>query len=238
MQVCIRCSAERHKVTRGLHCRSYVRFHNTADNFRLHACASCFNFLFYFLNPRLNTSNDDPQLAFIYNGNLINLKSWDFRNHSVQNSVCSYLSNDECQRWLSCCQSADSCCERQLSLPAEVNNTCGRIWDGWLCWNDAASGSHNYNSCPLFVPFFTQSRKYYNTVTAICIMNKCKIYWERSWPQGLYQALEHYGCNQLCWTNACLGIRSLIVMLENLLQKTYIGTWTWLLKTPIEKKYI
>lgn len=107
--------------------RSYVRFHNTADNFRLHACASCFNFLFYFLNPRLNTSNDDPQLAFIYNGNLINLKSWDFRNHSVQSSVCSYLSNDECQRWLSCCQSADSCCERQLSLPAEVNNTCGRI---------------------------------------------------------------------------------------------------------------
>ncbi|XP_065929307.1 calcitonin gene-related peptide type 1 receptor isoform X2 [Magallana gigas] len=159
IQVCIRCSAEKHKVTRGLHCRSYVRFHNTADNFRLHACASCFNFLFYFLNPRLNTSNDDPQLAFNYNGNLINLKSWDFRNHSVQSSVCSYLSNDECQRWLSCCQSADSCCERQLSLPAEVNNTCGRIWDGWLCWNDAASGSLNYKSCPLFVPFFTQSRE-------------------------------------------------------------------------------
>ncbi|XP_056007722.1 calcitonin gene-related peptide type 1 receptor-like isoform X2 [Ostrea edulis] len=83
----------------------------------------------------------------------------DFRNASIKASVCSLLTQDECHRWTSCCEAAEQCCHRQLSENKGTNSSCGRIWDGWLCWNDAAQGTQSYGSCPLFMPFFTPSRQ-------------------------------------------------------------------------------
>nr|XP_022310772.1 calcitonin gene-related peptide type 1 receptor-like [Crassostrea virginica] len=95
----------------------------------------------------------------MYDSQVIQLKLWNFRNTTLRNKICSFLSTDECQRWVSCCAAAEVCCEQQLALPTEVNGTCGRVWDGWLCWSDAKPDTLSYQSCPLFVPFFTQSRE-------------------------------------------------------------------------------
>lgn len=141
-------------------CRSHLGLHESVDNFRLHAYASCFNFLFYQLSPRVNLSESRPVVEFFFNKQNIRLDSWDYRNESVQTNVCSFLSNDECQRWTLCCAAADTCCERQLGLPPEVNGTCGRVWDGWLCWDDGNTGTLSYNLCPLFVQYVMPSRKF------------------------------------------------------------------------------
>ncbi|XP_061179477.1 calcitonin gene-related peptide type 1 receptor-like [Saccostrea echinata] len=142
-------------------CRSYRGVHDTVDHFRFHAYASCFTFLFYQLNPKTysNSSESQPVVDFIYKRQIRQLDTWDYENETVKSNVCSFLSRDECQRWILCCEAADNCCERQLALPVKTNETCGRIWDGWLCWDEADRGTLQYSSCPLFVPYFMPSRQ-------------------------------------------------------------------------------
>lgn len=134
--------------------------HLYVQKFQLTSYAWCFSFIFYIkYRPFVNATGSTPSVLFIQDGRIRTLPYLDYRNHSARANVCSYLSQDECHQWMSCCASADECCQRQLALPLEVNDTCGRIWDGWSCWDDAAPGSKNYVSCPLFMPFFSQSSK-------------------------------------------------------------------------------
>ncbi|XP_061179913.1 calcitonin gene-related peptide type 1 receptor-like [Saccostrea echinata] len=147
-------------ILRGKLCRSRLGYHASTESFRQHSYALCFNFVFYLkFRPFLNTTGPTPVVDIIHDGRRIRFESMDFRNETIKSSVCSLLSRDECHQWTSCCESAELCCQRQLSEYKGTNSTCGRIWDGWLCWDDAAPGTQSYGSCPLFMPYFTPSRQ-------------------------------------------------------------------------------
>ena len=136
------------------YCRSQAGRFETIRRFQLSSYAWCFSFIFYIkYKPFVN----DSSILFIHDGRIHLIPTLDYRNSSARSNVCSYLTTDECHQWTSCCAAADDCCQRQLSLPPEVNNTCGRIWDGWSCWSDASPGTENLVSCPLFMPFFSPS---------------------------------------------------------------------------------
>lgn len=140
------------------YCRSQAGVHKTALKFQLSAYAWCFSYIFFIkYRPLVNTTGSHPSILFIYNGRIRRIQSLNYRNLTVKSDVCSTLTPDECHQWTSCCSAADSCCQRQRSLPVEVNNTCGRIWDGWSCWDDAVPGTTNYVTCPLFMPYFSPS---------------------------------------------------------------------------------
>jgi calcitonin receptor-like len=139
------------------YCRSQTGVHQTSLHFRLSAYAWCFSFIFYKYRLFVNTTGSHPTILFKHNGRIRRVTSLDYKNLTAKSDVCSTLTEDECHQWMSCCSAADSCCQRQQSLPAEVNNTCGRIWDGWSCWDDAVPGTTNYITCPLFMPYFSPS---------------------------------------------------------------------------------
>lgn len=141
-------------------CRSQAGTYRTVQKFQLTSYAWCFHFIFYIkYRSIVNATGSTPSVLFIQDGRIRIIPSLDYTNRSARGNVCSYLSQDECHQWTSCCSAADDCCQRQLALPPEVNNTCGRIWDGWSCWDDVAPGTKNYVPCPLFMPFFSQSSK-------------------------------------------------------------------------------
>lgn len=141
-------------------CRSRAGIYRTVQKFQLTSYAWCFHFIFYIkYRSIVNATGSTPSVLFIQDGRIRIIPSLDYTNRSARGNVCSYLSQDECHQWTSCCSAADDCCQRQLALPPQVNDTCGRIWDGWSCWDDVAPGTKNYVPCPLFMPFFSQSSK-------------------------------------------------------------------------------
>ena len=149
-------------IYNGKLCRSNIGYHESEENFRQNAYAWCFSFVFYVkFRPFVNSSGPTPVVDIFQNGGRIRFDSMDFRNQSIKSSVCDLLTPDECHQWTSCCESAERCCQRQLATEKKgTNSSCGRIWDGWLCWDDAAPGTQSYGSCPLFMPYFTPSRTY------------------------------------------------------------------------------
>ncbi|XP_061180321.1 calcitonin gene-related peptide type 1 receptor-like [Saccostrea echinata] len=149
------------------YCHSQTGIHTTVREFQLSAYAWCFSFIFYIkYRPFVNTNGSSTSVVFIHNGRIRVIQSVDYKNLSAKSDVCSTLTSDECHQWVSCCAAADNCCQRQLALPPEVNNTCGRIWDGWSCWNNASPGTKNYVTCPLFMPYFSHSRSAVKTCTS------------------------------------------------------------------------
>lgn len=149
-------------IYRGKLCRSHLGYHENVQDFRQYSCAWCFRFVFHLkYRPLVNSTGPTPVVDIFHNGGRVRFESMDFRNQSVKADVCDVLTSDECHQWTSCCESAERCCQRQLSVEKKgTNSSCGRVWDGWLCWDDAEPGTRSYGSCPLFMPFFTPSRKF------------------------------------------------------------------------------
>lgn len=152
-------------IYNGKLCRSHLRYHENVQSFRQFSCAWCFGFVFHIkFRPFVNSTGSTPVVNIFHNGGRIRYESMDFRNQSVKAEVCDVLTSDECYQWTSCCEAAERCCQRQLSVEKKgTNSSCGRIWDGWLCWDDADPGTRSYGSCPLFMPFFTPSRQAFRT---------------------------------------------------------------------------
>ncbi|XP_022307268.2 calcitonin gene-related peptide type 1 receptor-like isoform X2 [Crassostrea virginica] len=155
-------------IYNGKLCRSNTGYHESEESFRQNSYAWCFGFVFYVkFRPFVNSSGPTPVVDIFQNGGRIRFDSMDFRNQSIKSSVCDLLTPDECHRWTSCCESAERCCQRQLATEKKgTNSSCGRIWDGWLCWDDAGPGTQSYGSCPLFMPYFTPSRQAVRTCQA------------------------------------------------------------------------
>lgn len=136
-------------------CRTKEKYLNPTE-FNFYTCGKCYTYLFH--KRPANALVD--RLELLYNNKLL-VTIPDYKNLSRAEEICSTLTEDECQRWLSCCSSADNCCQKQLSssLP-DLNATCGRTWDGWGCWDDADAGSKHYLACPLFIQHSLPTRKY------------------------------------------------------------------------------
>ena len=139
-------------------CNSRLGSHSQQE-FEYYSCAWCYDFLF-------TTTKKKPLIATDLVPYLIDrvqkaLIVPDINNSTNVRVICSTLDNDECNRWKSCCYAANACCQKQLSTPlGDVNNTCGRTWDGWGCWDDTKPGELVYQSCPLYLTFSVPSRKF------------------------------------------------------------------------------
>ncbi|XP_052095932.1 calcitonin gene-related peptide type 1 receptor-like [Mytilus californianus] len=132
-------------------CHSRLGFHNS-HVFELFSCAWCYEYLFTIKPQRQLFASD--RVPVLYNPSKKLLISPDINNKTIINEVCSTLDNDECHRWKSCCVAANNCCKRQLSIPiGDVNETCGRTWDGWGCWDDTEKEKRVYLSCPLYLQY-------------------------------------------------------------------------------------
>jgi calcitonin receptor-like len=137
-------------------CNSRFGSHNTRE-YEYYSCAWCYSFLFSQARKTLIASENIP---YLYNVIKKELLVPNIHNNSDVNDICSTLDNDECQRWKSCCSTAEKCCKRQLSTPlGDVNNTCGRTWDGWGCWDDTKPGQLVYQSCPLYLQYAMPTSK-------------------------------------------------------------------------------
>lgn len=77
----------------------------------------------------------------------------DLDNSSMVTQICEPLSESECEKWTTCCQTATKCCIRQQNLPTASQNWshCPRTWDGFGCFDDTSAGSTAYISCPSYV---------------------------------------------------------------------------------------
>ena len=81
-----------------------------------------------------------------------------------------------CERWRSCCRSANHCCRRQLSLrtvalariaeeqwsPADDEvKRCDSTWDGFSCWDSAQPGKFVRQACPAYMDRVITTRQCY-----------------------------------------------------------------------------
>ena len=73
-------------------------------------------------------------------------------NQTTMDAVCHTLTPQKCRQWTACCAKAWECCVSQKQTPTpEDGERCPRTWDGWLCWNDAPTGSIAKARCPSFL---------------------------------------------------------------------------------------
>ncbi len=92
----------------------------------------------------------------------------DIQNQTVVDLICKTLSEDECERWQTCCQDALECCEKQLDTTSPVmDGYCPRQWDGWTCWEDTPANTDAVQACPTFIEAFDSGRKYPSRLIAI-----------------------------------------------------------------------
>lgn len=135
--------------------------------FRWTSCATCYFYLFMDDHSKellpdgewLVGPNDTRILADV---------------HAAEStaSVCSSLTPEECDRWKSCCVSAEECCRRQVERLAALRHRpptaadggkppfCPQQWDGFGCWDFTAPGKVASNQCPEFIKFAVPSGKY------------------------------------------------------------------------------
>ncbi|WAQ94797.1 hypothetical protein MAR_007268, partial [Mya arenaria] len=122
------------------------------NDFNIHACGLCYNYMFpgltYTLHPSFNSLALKTNLSYTVQP--------DINNTTSINSICATLSSDECERWLLCCKVSRECCTRQLKS-RDANNTCPPTWDGYGCWDASAPGVTNQMSCPTFLQYPVQS---------------------------------------------------------------------------------
>lgn len=77
----------------------------------------------------------------------------DISNETLFNETCSSMASYDCRRWRSCCEAADECCRRQLSMSvgnnaSDDNFQCKATWDGLSCWDTAKPDSYETQFCP------------------------------------------------------------------------------------------
>ncbi|XP_071158627.1 calcitonin gene-related peptide type 1 receptor-like isoform X1 [Mytilus edulis] len=150
-------------------CNSRIGIHKKKE-FEYFSCAWCYDFLFQTTHKTLIASEVVHYLYHTIENRVI---LPDINNQTYVNDICSTLDKDECHRWQTCCSAASACCQKQLSVPlGDLNNTCDRTWDGWICWDDTHPGQQVYQSCPLYLTFSVPSRQAVKT----CLSNAT---WER-----------------------------------------------------------
>lgn len=67
--------------------------------------------------------------------------------------VCTGLTADDCQRWVSCSRAARDCCERQKAANTSGSDTefqCSIIWDGISCFDAIPNGTILDLPCPSY----------------------------------------------------------------------------------------
>ena len=131
-------------------CRSMHGLHDTVEEFSLHAYGMCYKYLFFQKPITLYRDYDPILIVDMAQGVFLQL-SQDYKNMTSREQVCSTLSRDQCRQWISCCQAADACCNRQRSFPVGSNSSCPMIWDGWSCFDNAPPSSTNYQNCPVLL---------------------------------------------------------------------------------------
>ncbi|XP_062589055.1 calcitonin gene-related peptide type 1 receptor-like isoform X2 [Saccostrea cucullata] len=77
----------------------------------------------------------------------------DIYNATSISMVCTGLSENECQKWISCSRAARDCCKRQKA--AELSGTgqefyCQITWDGVSCLNATPNGTILNLQCPSY----------------------------------------------------------------------------------------
>ncbi|KAK3108988.1 hypothetical protein FSP39_020331 [Pinctada imbricata] len=126
--------------------------------FGLVACSYCYIYLFDTSEPtyslQLNARN--PMTLMAKNGSQYQSGTEfvsDINNATTVSKICSSLSDNDCERWETCCRNAVKCCKRQLTLPQWTTNAtyCSRTWDGWGCLDDTLAGQTGYVQCPSYV---------------------------------------------------------------------------------------
>ncbi|XP_053373348.1 calcitonin gene-related peptide type 1 receptor-like [Mercenaria mercenaria] len=140
-------------------CRSKFGIFKQGD-FYFHACAWCYYFLFPNGNLKPHTNNRD--LVSKANGSSYNNGENivpDIDNSTAVEIICSTLTTDECNRWISCCSAGRKCCKHQLSSRADdVNETCASTWDGYACWDSGTPGRTSTVPCPDFLQYSVPTR--------------------------------------------------------------------------------
>ncbi|XP_069107863.1 calcitonin gene-related peptide type 1 receptor-like isoform X2 [Argopecten irradians] len=129
-------------------------------------CAWCYTFLF----PKqgLISLPDHPFLFLASETGRIQARFYpDANNDTTRTEICRTLTDEQCQRWQSCCNAAHACCEKQLSLSPPDNSTCQATWDGYSCWGKTAPASVNYINCPLYMSHSIPTRQ----AEKVCLPN-------------------------------------------------------------------
>ncbi|XP_060086147.1 calcitonin gene-related peptide type 1 receptor-like [Ylistrum balloti] len=140
-------------------------------------CAWCYTFLF---PKRGLTAHPGHPFLFLTSetGRIQARFNPDAKNDTARTEICRTLTDEQCQRWQSCCFAAHDCCEEQLSLPPPDNSTCQATWDGYGCWGKKAPSTVNYMNCPLYMSYSIPTRQ----AEKICLPNatwlmKTGMYW-------------------------------------------------------------
>ncbi|XP_074659270.1 calcitonin gene-related peptide type 1 receptor-like isoform X2 [Tubulanus polymorphus] len=136
-------------------------YFNETD-FQTISCSYCFVGVFF------NRKNLTINTTMVYSRTQLNLVLKEnnsrylvpdaFKSNSL---VCKkYLSDQECEKWRSCCRAAQQCCDRQLKntpTPTQAtptggptHNYCPMAWDGVSCWDHTLGGVTATQNCPLY----------------------------------------------------------------------------------------
>ena len=132
------------------------------DRFVTRSCTMCYAFLF----PKsLAWIPQRPNFEALksYNNSIEYPVAPDPRVADTVNLVCSLLTKDQCNRWLSCCTASVECCRQQLRADRYnvLNVTmCERTWDGYSCWEDTPENTKATVRCPHFLEHSSSSRRY------------------------------------------------------------------------------
>ena len=130
-------------------CRSKFGVYSE-EAFNIHACVWCYHFIF----PGHAYVPYPSGLHLVMKTNHTQTVQPDTRDKSSMSSICSTLNEDECDRWLRCCQDASNCCARHSSFfdaNIDVNHTCPPTWDGYGCWDAGTPGQTSEIACPSFL---------------------------------------------------------------------------------------
>lgn len=161
-------------------CRDRLGFFTPAD-FSLWTCGFCLQYLF--VDKPIKVFFHAPHRLLVFTNDTrfpVDTALPDVDNATYVGKVCNALdkAGQDCQRWVSCCRTAQACCRRQLALratpaPGEIGGRmslgfgapgvdggggvpedsgyCPATWDGYSCWDATRAGSTVSNNCAGYI---------------------------------------------------------------------------------------
>ncbi|XP_069114723.1 calcitonin gene-related peptide type 1 receptor-like [Argopecten irradians] len=123
--------------------------------FNVWTCAWCYKFLFQQRSSKKVTLTPDwnrgSPLLVVVNGTFSAVP--DVESPGETQRICGTLDPPDCVRWMSCCQAAKACCQRQTRAGQRGKNTCPSTWDGFGCFGETTAGQRAVISCPGFIEY-------------------------------------------------------------------------------------
>ena len=108
--------------------------------FHVWTCSLCYNYLFPDSPPSSSSSSSSSPSSSPALSSGMGIASPtgekvypDVSNSSSMTTICSWLEEGQCSRWLQCCEAAASCCQRQVAsllLSASSHSTTARLRNG------------------------------------------------------------------------------------------------------------